>query len=91
MTERVCTPQQNRWLNRFYRNSEAYHERLVMQRSKTWRKQIEHLRVCWGDPPPKCLEIQQSPEKAEVVKLLEPISLKDTKRVWITNGPNTRV
>jgi hypothetical protein len=91
MWQKVCTPSQTRWLNRFYLNSEAYHERQVMQKSITWHQQMNHLKACWGDPPPRDLQVQQSPCQDEIKKMLTDYEYTPKEGVWITNGPNMRM
>lgn len=82
---KLCTPSQSSWLRRFYDNSEAFHERQVLERSMKWKKDMEVLKVCWGNPAPKTLEIQSSPEDC-------PIHIVQKKKIeWITNGPHNSV
>jgi hypothetical protein len=88
MDYKLCTYKQSQWLSKFYHNSGAYHERQVMMNSKIWRKEMNHLYCCWGDPSPKFLEIQSSPGPNPGPTTLQ---LEQKTNKWITNGPDIKI
>ena len=76
-------------MTRFYHNSSAHHERLVFAHSKSWIKEMNHLKACWGDDEIPSLEITRSPGRH--MKELEMLHHYNVPQGWITNGPGDRV
>lgn len=77
------------WLERFYRNSGAFHERQMLRHSAVWKQEMETLQACWGTDDVPSLEISTSP--GEHTKYVEILHHYKVPPGWITNGPGHHI
>lgn len=97
-TSRFVTtaPTPQRWLERFYRNSNAHIQRSIQQHSVDHQRTMLHLRKCWNNPP--SITIVPSPGTWHHIEAsldddeeLEAFKIRQARERWISNGPDMRM